>query len=248
MIYLKINDKIRELLDKIKDSFKLGCKYYCNKQIIALDEFELMRKELNLKNILKLSDNEYKELISSTESIYLSNTHICNSHESESDNEDKILEELKKDKINTSKKTDYFEYLKHSDFEEEYLRRKREEDDLIKSNSELSKSKAENSISYAFSMVGSVFLLALGSFYLGKYFFNMNDSNTYKLVLVITIIVLLSEMILILLKMNSDSKKFLTPKKIRESSFAYKFNKKYRENCNRNENKRGPHNLKTKFE
>jgi hypothetical protein len=241
MIYLKINEKIRELLDLVKDNFKLGCKYYCSKQIIALDEFELMRKELILKNIKKFTDEEFKQLISSTESFYLHNTHLCQSQEPESEDESKLLDELKKDKINPTKKIEYFETMKYNEFEEEYSRKKKEEEESMKSinsKSEFSKIRSESSISYAFSMVGSLFLLSLGSYYLGKYFFNMSEPNTYKLVLVITIIVLISEMVLLVLKMNKESEKTLTPKKIKESSFAYKFNKKYRDQCNINEKKK----------
>jgi hypothetical protein len=238
MIYLKINEKIRELLDLIKHNFKLGCKYYCPKQIIALDEFELMRKELILKNIKKITDEEFKQLIASTESFYLHNTHSCQNQEPESEDESKLLEELKKDKINPSKKIEYFETMKYNEFEEEYLRKKKEEEESMKSKSEFSKIRSESSISYAFSMIGSLFLLASGSYYLGKYFLNMSESNTYKLVLVITIIVLISEMVLLVLKMNKDSEKTLTMRKIKESSFAYKFNKKYREQCNLNEKRK----------
>ena len=42
MIYLKINEQIRELINLVKDSFKLGCKEYCKHGLIALDEFELL--------------------------------------------------------------------------------------------------------------------------------------------------------------------------------------------------------------
>ena len=87
-------------------------------------------------------------------------------------------------------------------------------------------------------MLASLFLLVLGSYYLGKYFLGMNDSATYKLVLVITIVVLISEMVLIVLKMNKEDEKNLTIKKIKESSFAYKFNKKYRDQCAVNEKKK----------
>ena len=41
--------------------------------------------------------------------------------------------------------------------------------------------------------MSSFFLLVLGSYYVGKYFFGLSDSNTLKLVLVITIIVFLSD-------------------------------------------------------
>ncbi len=98
-------------------------------------------------------------------------------------------------------------------------------------------------------MVGSLFLLALGSYYMGIYLLNLSDSATYKLVLVVTIVVMLSEMILVVIKMHRESEKTLTPKKIKESSFAYKFNKKYREQCQVDEKRKVyPVNKKSKYE
>ncbi len=71
MIYLIISEKIRSLIEMIKDSFKLGCKEYCKHQLIALDEFELLRKELQSKNMKTFSDEEYKNTIKPTESVHV---------------------------------------------------------------------------------------------------------------------------------------------------------------------------------
>lgn len=259
MLYLKVNEKIRELMDLVKDSFKLGCKDYCKYKLIALDEFELLRKELEYKNLKKISDEEYKELIKSTESVYFHNTHVCfdpNSSKAptvESDgvpDEEEILREFQKDKIREiNKKRPYFEAKMPDHDEFEYIRKMQEESDPSKSKSELAKMRTESSLTYALSMVGSLLLLALGGYYLGKYFLGMSDSNTYKLVLVITIVVMLSEMILLILKLNRETeKKLQTNKKLRENSFAYKFNKKYRDQFIPEMKKVYPGKDKAKFE
>ncbi len=80
-------------------------------------------------------------------------------------------------------------------------------------------------------MIISLFLLVLGGYYLGKYFLGLNDGNTYKLMLVIFIIVFLSEMFLLVLKMNKESESGVGggSVKLKKSSFAYMFNKKYRD-------------------
>jgi len=152
------------------------------------------------------------------------------------------LENLKKDKVHqTNKKKPYFE-------SESYI------DDSIsqdKSNtcSEFLKIRNESTLCNAFSMIASLFLLSLGAYYLGKYFLQMNDSNTYKLVLVVTIIVLISEMIHLVLKIIRESEKnFSANNKLIENSFAYKFNKKYREQFMISKNKQTHKGPKTKKE
>jgi hypothetical protein len=218
MIYLKINDEIRNLLNLIIDTFKLGCKDYCKYQFIALDEFELLRKELEFKNLKTLTDEEYKNIIKSTESVYMHNTHMCqapiknfknennpnlndnitadtNTNNDSDLNEEEILRELQKDKIPLKeRKKEYFKTKSPDYYETE------KEDLNLTHKSEIQKIRTENTLSYALSMVGSLFLLALGSYYMGKYLLGLSDSATYKLVLVVTIIVMLSEMILIVIK------------------------------------------------
>ena len=87
-------------------------------------------------------------------------------------------------------------------------------------------------------MILSFFLLVAGSYYLGKYFFEMSDANTFKLVLVITIIVFLSETCLLLLSLHKEDMK-RQREGIKQgvsgyykNSFAYRFNKDYRNKVN----------------
>jgi hypothetical protein len=235
MFYLKINQQITEYLNSVKDSFKLGCKEFCRFQFIALDELELLRKELELKEIKKFTNDEFKEFLKTTDKIYFNSIHVCDDSKPKQENSESIndtsslddeliLNEFKKDKIREINKKTYFDTGAP-------VHPTKDDDEFIKSQNidEIKKSKTENSLSYAFSMVGSFFLIVLGSYYLGKHFFGMQDSSTYKLVLVITIIVLISEMFLLIIKLNRSTDNKLISSKMKERSFAYKFNKKYRE-------------------
>ena len=253
MFYIKINEQIKEYLNSVRESFKLGCKDFCRFQLIALDEIELLRKELELKGIKKFSNDEFTEFLKASEKIYFNSIHVCDDSKPKEENLDSIndaclddefvMNELKKDKIREINKNKYFDTgaADHSIKEDEFVKYGGADD--------IQKIKAESSLSYAFSMVGSFFLIVLGSYYLGKYFFKMEDSSTYKLILVITIIVLISEMFLLIIKINKTDQTKLNPGKIKERSFAYRFNKKYREKFAIKEtHKTNPNLNKTKVE
>jgi hypothetical protein len=252
MFYIKINDAIRELLDRVRDSFKLGCKVFCRLQLIALDEMELLRKELELKGLKKFTNEEFKEILKNSDKVYFNSIHICEDSKSKDDNEtpdsindsiddESIMTEIKKDKVRKVHNEKYFD-----SGTPEHI----EDNSILNSlnNSDNKKIKTENSLSYAFSMVGSFFLIVLGSYYLGKHFFGMQDSSTYKLVLVITIIVLISEMFLLIIKLNKSDENNLLPGKLKERSFAYRFNKKYREKFASYDSKKTKATPKTKIE
>ena len=87
-------------------------------------------------------------------------------------------------------------------------------------------------------MIISFFLLVIGSYYLGKYFFGLSDSNTLKLVLVITIVVFLSETCLLLLSFHKEDLKRQKEgiktgqNRYYSDSFAYRFNRNYRNTVN----------------
>jgi hypothetical protein len=255
MFYIKINDTIREYLNSVRDTFKLGCKDFCRFKLIALDEMELLRKELELKGIKTFTNEEFKELLKNSDKIYFNSIHLCDDSRPKEENSESlndttsvedelVMNELKKDKVREINKKKYFD-----SGAPEYR-----EDDSTNYNQSITenkKIKTENSLSYAFSMVGSFFLIVLGSYYLGKHFFGMQDSSTYKLVLVITIIVLISEMFLLIIKLNKSDDNKLMPEKLKDTSFAYRFNKKYREKFASFEYKKAkvhPHITKTKVE
>ena len=254
MFYIKINILLREYLNSVKDSFKLGCKDFCKFQLIALDEIELLRKELELKGVKKFSNEEFTEFLKSTEKVYFNSIHICDDSRVKEENseslndstcldEELIMHELRKDKVREIKKNKYFDTgaADHSSKDEEFLKNQNAD--------EIKKIRAESSLSYAFSMVGSFFLIVLGSYYLGKHFFKLEDSNTYKLILVITIIVLIAEMFLLIIKLHKADETKLNPGKIKERSFAYRFNKKYREKFVNVETRKANSNLnKTKVD
>lgn len=247
MFYLLINEKIRELINKIKD-IHFGCKYYCPLQIIALDEMELLRKELEKINII-LSDEEYKNLIKSTESKYFQNIHICYPpknkeniiKEEEEENKNLFSQEfLNKDKISKKEENPFFNFDK---FEQNYQLRQKQKEENDKFYNKINQRKKYhfNSISSGISLIFSFFLLVLGSYYLGKNFFGLSDSNTYKLMLIVTIIVFISETCLLLLQIHRNEMKELEEGKgfnnIYKNSFAYKFNRNYRNLINNYNNK-----------
>jgi hypothetical protein len=249
MFYLLINDQIRKYIDMIKGKH-FGCKKYCPLQIIALDEMELLRKELK-KIDIDLSNDEYNKLIKSTESKYFHNVHICITPEEEKKREEekereKFLEESKKDRI---PKKEVNAFVDVDQYEKNYEERKKhdeEEKNLFnKKNTEIDKTgNSLTSITNGFSMIISFFLLVIGSYYLGKYFFGLNDSNTLKLVLVITIIVFLSETCLLLLSFHKEDLKRQKEgiktgqNRYYSDSFAYRFNKEYRNQVNNRYNNR----------
>ena len=222
-----------------------GCKYYCPLQIIALDEMELLRKELEKINI-KLSDEEYKKLIKNTESKYFQNIHICypknNANKIKEEEEENLFSDkfLNKDKIPKKEENPFFNF---ETFEKNYqLRQKqKEENDKFFNKINNKSNKSFNSINSGISLILSFFLLVLGSYYLGKNFFGLSNSNTYKLMLIVTIIVFLSETCLLLLKLHKDEMKEIEEGKgnydnIYKNSFAYKFNKNYRNLINKPKN------------
>ena len=245
MFYLIINEQIRKYIDMIKDKH-FGCKKYCPLQIIALDEMELLRKELKKIDII-LSDEDYKNLLKSSSPKYFHSVHVCITPEEERKREEeremqKFLEESKKDKI---PKKEVNAFVDFEQIEKSYQERKKQEayDDKYfntKNNKNMDRTgKSLVSVTGGFSMVFSFFLLVIGSYYLGKYFFEMSDSNTFKLVLVITIIVFLSETCLLLLSLHKEDMKRQKegggPNGINryyKNSFAYRFNKDYRNKVN----------------
>lgn len=244
MFYLIINEQIRKYIDMIKNKH-FGCKKYCPLQMIALDEMELLRKEL--KNIgVDLSNEEYKSLLKSTESKYFHNVHVCITPEEERKKEEEnemneYLEESKHDRIYKKEVNAFVDFEK---FEKNYeqQRKQKEEEEKIYNKKSSGIDKTGNSyasITNGFSMIISFFLLVMGSYYLGKYFFGLNDSNTFKLVLVITIVVFLSETCLLLLSFHREDMKRQQEISLRgankyySNSFAYKFNKGYRNNVDK---------------
>lgn len=242
MFYLLINEQIRKYIDMIKDKH-FGCKKYCPLQIIALDEMELLRKELKKINIV-LSDEDYRKLLNTSSPKYFHSVHICITPEEEKMREkeremQKFLEQSKKDFIPRKEVNAFVDF---EQLEKTYKERKQQEerDKKLYNNNKKNIDRTGSSIvsiTGGLSMIVSFFLLVIGSYYLGKYFFGLSDSNTLKLVLVITIIVFLSETCLLLLSLHKEDMKRLKEGKqdigsYYRESFAYKFNKNYRNHVN----------------
>lgn len=257
MFYLKINEKIRELLDLCKN-IKLGCRDYCHYQLIALDELELLRIELINENIRIITSEEFDDLKNSTEKVYFHSTHVC-IHDNKMP-KDKIAEQIHKeeledyeqeigkdtndpqqifskgDSLKERKKADVIAKFRVTyDFNDD----KKIEDESINSGNNIK--ETENTFSYGISMIGSFFLLVLGSYYLGKDYLGWSPANTLKLTLVVTIIVFFAEAFLLIIKLSKqdESKKYKVNDNIRKYSLAYQLNQKYRNSfLNQNNYKR----------
>jgi hypothetical protein len=248
MFYLKINEKIRELLD-LFTNYRLGCKNYCKYQLIAVDEFELLFKELERNKLKIITQEEISEIKKSSESVYFHNTHICQSvdnstkreveSDAESFNEEFLEKSFNNDKIRQAKNQ---RPLFNAEIDYDQLSKQKDEEQILKNKQEPSKAAADSTVSFAFSMISSFFLLVLGSYYLGKYVFELEEQYNYILVLVVTIIVVLAETILLILKLHQESVKYSSNSKLKENSFAYRFNRRYRQNMSGNK----VHSTKTK--
>ena len=164
MFYLIINEQIRKYIDMIKDKH-FGCKKYCPLQLIALDEMDLLRKELK-KIDIDLTNDEYNKLLKSTESKYFHSNHICITPEEERERENqkemqKFLEESKKDRI---AKKDVNAFVDFEQFEKNYKERKKhdEEEEKLFNKKEKNIDRTGNSftsITNGFSMIISFFYL-----------------------------------------------------------------------------------------
>ena len=233
MFYITITPAIREYINKIP-SQHFGCKYYCPLQIIALDELELLRKELALIGI-KLSNSEFKQLITEGESKYFHNVHICRAPKTqkEIEEEEKSIEEnlknnLKGDKIPKKQVNPFVDF---DNFERNYkLRQKQKEEDekLFNKSTKTNQKNMYTSLSQGISMIVSLFLIVIGSYFFSKQFLGLSDSACYKVVLVVTIIVFISESCLLLLRLHKEQMSRPYKEGIKTNSFAYKFNKDYR--------------------
>ena len=151
----------------------------------------------------------------------------------------KFLEESKKDRI---PKKEVNAFVDFEQLEKNYQERKKHEEreEKLYNNSKRNLDRTGSkiaSITGGFSMIVSFFLLVIGSYYLGKYFFGLSDSNTLKLVLVITIIVFLSETCLLMLSLHKEDMKRQEEGRQNvggyyRDSFAYRFNREYRNKVN----------------
>ena len=175
---------------------------------------------------------------------YFHTVHTCITPEEEKKREEerekqKFLEESKREHI---PKKEVNAFVDFEQLEKNYQERKKQEekDEKLYKNSKRNLDRTGSSITSitgGFSMIISFFLLVLGSYYLGKYFLGLSDSNTLKLVLVITIIVFLSETCLLMLSLHKEDMKrqkegVQSIGGYYKDSFAYRFNKNYRNKVN----------------
>lgn len=248
MFYLKINDKLRKLINLITD-LRFGCRDYCKYQLIALDEFEMLRIELANQKLKILTNDEINEIKNSTEKIYFHTTHVCIHDNKEANGF--LKDEPSKEKgdedfsdLESIMKTGGLKERKRPDviakFRVTYDFSEKTEDDKLFSKEVKLKEMSENTFSYGISMIGSFFLLVLGSYYFGKDYLGWSPANTLKLTLVVTIIVFFAEAFLLIIKLskNEDYSTKTASENIKKYSLAYQLNPKYRNSFFNSTNKR----------
>jgi hypothetical protein len=253
MHYLKLTDEIRDLiglLPEVKNKkINLGCKPYCKSQIIANDELELLKKLLKESKIKDLSTEEFRNLKQSTKTAYYVNYHTCQADESnkvqreaeklQSEEErNRILqEELEKELLKDKVPEKEVPHMFSAKLDYEYLGKLQKEinDEASGKNSF---SVKESNLSYGMSTLGSFFLIVIGAYYFCDIILQLNKENTYKITMVITIIVLLAEAILLMIRLDKDNNKVIQGKGLNKKSFAYKFNSEYREKVDKELEKR----------
>ena len=249
MFYLKINEKIRSLLD-LCTNLKFGCRDYCRYQIIALDELELLRIELANQNLKILTSEEFNEIKNSTEKVYFHYTHVC-IHDNKISKEKKAEEILKDEmeeetnfnnKNNNCENNTIDQFIKTDSLKErkkpdviakfrvsyDFTDKKDEEDKFSIQGNKIK--ETENTFSYGLSMIASFFLLVLGSYYLGRDYLEWSPASTLKLTLVVTIVVFFAEAFLLIIKLGKqeDNTNVKANDKIKKYSLAYQLNQKYR--------------------
>mmetsp|Transcript_18650 Transcript_18650/g.19295 ORF Transcript_18650/g.19295 Transcript_18650/m.19295 type:complete len:272 (+) Transcript_18650:13-828(+) len=246
MHYLKLNDEIKDLIQLIPEvqnkKIFLGCKPFCKSQIIATDEFELLRKLLKENNIKDISSEEFKRLKSSTKVAYFLNHHVCsapctnNTQKSTSSelstdkdseesqmNEEEILKELARDKIPEKEKPGLF------DPNIDYDNLNKLQKEINEESGKYSFSTRESNLNYGINILGSFLLIAIGTYCFCDFILGLKKETTLKITIVVTIVVLIAEAFLLIIRLDKDTKREIRGKGLDKKSFAYKFNREYRE-------------------
>ena len=236
MFYLKINEKILELILLCSD-IKLGCRDYCKYKLIALDELELLRIELENKKLKKFTNEEFDLIKKSTENVYFHQVHVC-IHDNKLTQETFTKETTDENdtdfnsEIDTMSKPDFTKERKKPDvinkFRVTYDFSDKTEDEKILQNNAKKGELNENTFSYGISMIGSFFLLVLGSYYLGKDYLGWSQSSTLILTLIVTIVVFFAESFLLIIKLNKQTSNVKATENIKKYSLAYRLNANYR--------------------
>ena len=243
MFYLKINDKLREYIKKIPD-MHFGCEDFCKLQVIAIDELELLKKRLKSIDI-NFTKEDYEQLINSTTKIYLKNQHICQKPSELKNNIDDINNKditlnLQYNKDNKPIKNPFFNDKK---FDENYQLKIKQEKDKNQSNN---KKDSTSSVADGINLLLCFFIIVIGSFYFGRSILGLKPESNFKLVLVVTIVVFISETCLLMIKLNREHSDYTERNHLIKDSFAYRFNNKYRNSVDNQYNYRI--NIKSKKE
>lgn len=257
MYYFKINEEIRDLIDSIPDvkakKIFIGCKPYCKSQIIALDELEMLKKMLKEYNIRDINIEEFKNLKNSTKSAYFMKTHICEYSENEKvkevnksncineieddNNDDVIEEETTIESIKNRKKKNLFD----TEIDYNYQFKLQQE---LNDNNKNAFQVRESNMGYGISMLTSFFLIVIGIYYLCELVLKLSRETTLKITVVSTIVVIIAEAFLLLIRLDRDDKKNFNRMSLNKNSVAYKFNLDYKNKVDKELERRN--NLKQK--
>lgn len=242
MIYFKLNEEISNWIKQIPEvknrEITLGCKSWCKVQVIALDELQLMVKLLRQEKIKDFTSEEFKELKNTTSPLYFRSTHVCTededkipkpSQEEENEKDEKELKELFGDKIPTKQK---YHFKPQVDYDIMNKINSQKEKELSRGQPQ-SFAVRESTVSYGVNLLVSFFLVIFGTYSLCKYMLELSDSATFKITLIVSIIVMFAETFLLLIRMDKENKKDINKKGLQKTSFAYKFNKDYRQQFNK---------------
>ena len=253
MYYFKINELIAELISQVpnvkeKKNF-IGCKPYCKSQIIALDELELIKKLLKEHNIRDISSEEFKEIKASTKSAYYINLHCCVVPEEKKaeieEEERKKQEEYYGQELLKDRKRIEEKFLFDPKIDHDYIFKKQQEANKV---SGPTYSLRESTMSYGVSILVSFFLIFMGTYFFCDWVLEMKKSNTYKITIVVSVIVLITEAILLIIKLDKDNAKYIQTKGLNKNSIAYKFNSDYRNKIENEVNKKKKVHQKEKNE
>ncbi|CAI2379645.1 unnamed protein product [Moneuplotes crassus] len=225
MVFVKINDEIKQLIKTAALKQLLGCEIHCDKQMISYNDLELLITVLNKRikdgKLKELSTLTLREIVERSQVLFI-DTHFCNQNL-------KFEDEVKEPEKITKKQeenTDNFKELKEK-FEKKYPLT----EDEIKKHEKLmfnvrnrverrkyNKMVGDNeygeghvrgemqnyhqSLAFGSSFITLMFLGFAMGYYVGKYFFQLPDIQCYILSMVVGIGTLILETILYIVKVE----------------------------------------------
>lgn len=180
-------------------------------------------------------------------------THICEYSENEKvkevnksncineieddNNDDVIEEETTIESIKNRKKKNLFD----TEIDYNYQFKLQQE---LNDNNKNAFQVRESNMGYGISMLTSFFLIVIGIYYLCELVLKLSRETTLKITVVSTIVVIIAEAFLLLIRLDRDDKKNFNRMSLNKNSVAYKFNLDYKNKVDKELERRN--NLKQK--